>query len=258
MLRLKTFGGLSLESDGGGLSGAALQKRRLALLAALAIAGPHGLAREKILGLREPVNALSDQYGDIDIYLFDQLLRGRIATGMRVLDAGCGTGRNLVYLLREKFDIHAIDESAEAIAATRRLAATLAPHLPANRFRVERIEDLSLPAGSVDVVISSAVLHFARDESHWLAMVDALWRVLAPGGLFFARLASTVGQGERLIPLGGRRFLLPDGSDRFLVDDEMLIRQCERLGGTLLDPIKTSVVHGLRSMATWVVRKPGT
>lgn len=29
-------------------------------------------------------------FGDVDIYLFDQLLRGPIAPGMRVLDAGCG------------------------------------------------------------------------------------------------------------------------------------------------------------------------
>ena len=44
---------------------------------------------------------LRAQFGAIDVYLFDQLLRGAIRPGMRVLDAGCGSGRNLVYLLRE-------------------------------------------------------------------------------------------------------------------------------------------------------------
>jgi tellurite methyltransferase len=43
---------------------------------------------------------LQEQFGPIDIYLFDQLLKGSIQPGMRVLDAGCGSGRNLVYLLR--------------------------------------------------------------------------------------------------------------------------------------------------------------
>ena len=40
---------------------------------------------------------LQDEFGNIDIYLFDQLLRARLRPGMRVLDAGCGGGRNLVY-----------------------------------------------------------------------------------------------------------------------------------------------------------------
>jgi SAM-dependent methyltransferase len=47
--------------------------------------------------------------GDIDIYLFDQLLRGRFDMRRRVLDAGCGAGRNLVYLLGRGFDAFAID-----------------------------------------------------------------------------------------------------------------------------------------------------
>ncbi len=36
---------------------------------------------------------LSEEFGAIDIYLFDQLLRGRIRPGMRIFDAGCGYGR---------------------------------------------------------------------------------------------------------------------------------------------------------------------
>ena len=52
---------------------------------------------------------LQDEFGSIDIYLFDQLLRARLRPGMRVLDAGCGGGRNLVYLLRNGFDVWATD-----------------------------------------------------------------------------------------------------------------------------------------------------
>jgi tellurite methyltransferase len=198
---------------------------------------------------------LHDPFGDIDVYLFDQLLRGRITEGMRVLDAGCGAGRNLVFLLREGFDVWAVDESADAISRVRGLASRLAPHLAADRFRVEPVEGLSLPSAAVDVVISSAVLHFARDDAHWMAMVHEMWRVLAPRGLLFARLATSVGQTE-LRPLGGRRYGLPDGSTRYLVDHELLADVSERLGGTLVDPLKSTVVHGLRSMGTWVVRKP--
>jgi SAM-dependent methyltransferase len=202
----------------------------------------------------QPSAHLREQFGDIDIYLFDQLLRGRIAQGMKVLDAGCGAGRNLVFLMRSGFDVWAVDEHPDAIARVRQLAANLAPRLDAERFRVEPVEAMSLDDDSMEVVISSAVLHFARDERHWHAMVREMWRVLAPGGMLFARLATTVGQ-TRLQPLGGGRYVQPDGDTRFLVDHEQLIDVTTALGGSLVDPLKSSVVHDRRSMGTWVVRK---
>ncbi len=197
---------------------------------------------------------LRAQLGDLDIHLFDQLLRGRIVEGMRVLDAGCGAGRNLVPFLRGAFEVWGVDESGEAIAHARALAAALAPHRPADRFRVESVDALSHADASMDAVISSAVLHVACDDAHWRAMVHEMWRVLAPGGVLFARLATTVGQ-PRLQPLGGRRYVMPDGSARYLVDHELLLAVTDRLGGTLLDPVRSTVVHDLRSMGTWVVRK---
>jgi SAM-dependent methyltransferase len=204
--------------------------------------------------MTQPPADLREQFGDIDVYLFDQLLRGRIAQGMKVLDAGCGAGRNLVYLMRAGFNAWGVDESPEMIARVRQLAASIAPRLGAERFRVERVEAMTLEDDSMDVVISSAVLHFARDEQHWHAMVREMWRVLAPGGILFARLATTVGQ-PRLQPLGGGRYVQPDGDTRFLVDHEHLIDVTTALGGSLVDPLKSSVVHDRRSMGTWVVRK---
>jgi tellurite methyltransferase len=114
---------------------------------------------------------------------------------------------------------------------------------------------MSFPEGSFDVVLSSAVLHFARNEVHFHAMVREMWRVLRPGGLFFARLASTIGLERRVQPLGGRRYHLPDGTDRFLVDEEMLLSLGTELGGTLADPLKTTNVQNLRCMTTWCLFK---
>ncbi|HWI19079.1 MAG TPA: class I SAM-dependent methyltransferase [Vicinamibacterales bacterium] len=197
---------------------------------------------------------LSEQFGNIDIYVFDQLLRGRIAPGMRVLDAGCGGGRNLVYLMRNRFDVAGNDADPRAIAQVRALAAELAPGAPAD-FRVEAIEDTSFPDASFDVVLASAVLHFARDEAHFATMVRQLWRVLKPGGLFFARLASTIGIAGDVEPIGHGRYRLPDGSDRYLVDAATIEGWTASLNGTLLDPIKTTVVQDQRSMTTWVARR---
>jgi SAM-dependent methyltransferase len=198
---------------------------------------------------------LRDQFGDIDIYLFDQLLRHRIVPGMRVFDAGCGTGRNLVYLLRSGYDVSGIDEDPRAIAAVHDVATRLAPHLPPENFRVEAIESTTQPVHSADTVISSAVLHFARDDAQFMAMLESSWRVVAPGGIFFCRLASSIGMERQVVRTAGRRHRLPDGSERYLVDAALLMALTRQLGGHLLDPLKTTVVQDQRCMTTWVVRK---
>ena len=135
------------------------------------------------------------------------------------------------------------------------LAATRAPHLPRTNFRVEPIEAMAWPDHFADVVISSAVLHFARDDEQFEAMVQRMWDVLKPGGMMFCRLASTIGMEHRVRPLSGRWHRLPDGSERYLVDEALLLALTARLGGVLLDPLKTTVVQDQRSMTTWVVRK---
>jgi tellurite methyltransferase len=198
---------------------------------------------------------LPSLFGQIDIYLFDQLLRGRIDPGMTVLDAGCGHGRNLVFFLRHAYRIYAVDPDANAIRAVRSLAERLAPQLPLSNFREEAVESSSFPDHAADVVISSAVLHFARDESHFHSMLRGTWRLVKPNGLFFCRLASSIGMEGRFTPLGGRRFALPDGTERFLVDEPYLLALTSELGGTLLDPLKTTVVQDRRCMTTWVLRR---
>jgi len=168
------------------------------------------------------MSELVEQFGAIDIYLFDQLLRGRIGRGMRVVDAGCGSGRNLVYFFREGYEVFGADSDPQAVESTRRLAASLAQGRPADNFRVEAVEEMSFPSGFADVVLSSAVLHFARGDEQFLAMLNGTWRVLKPGGMLFCRLASSIGMEQQVRRIGGRRFLLPDGSERYLVDAELL------------------------------------
>ncbi len=201
------------------------------------------------------MNDLATQFGPIDIYLFDQLLRGRLSPPMRVIDAGCGSGRNSHYLMAAGFDVRAVDASPEAVATTRALAARLAPALPSSNFRAEPVEAMSFADDEADVVLSVAVLHFARDDAHFEAMLRSMWRMLRPGGVLFCRLASNIGMESRMTPTTPGRFRMPDGSERYLVNEAMLLGWTRRLGGTLLDPLKTTVVQDQRCMTTWVVRK---
>ena len=202
-----------------------------------------------------PSTELLAQFGELDIYLFDQLLRGRFDGRRRVLDAGCGDGRNLVYLLQRGVECFGVDRDDAAIAAVRRLAAARAPALHESHFRVADLTRLPFADGSMDAVICSAVLHFADDEAEWEGMVTEAWRVLAAGGLFFARLASNIGLESQLGRSPGR-MQLPDGSMRFVVTEALLIAWTTRLGGRLVDPIKTTNVQQMRAMTTWVVEKP--
>jgi tellurite methyltransferase len=199
--------------------------------------------------------SLQQQFGPIDIYLFDQLLRGHIAPGMTIFDAGCGAGRNLVYLLTAGYEVFGADADPRAIEATRRLAGSIAPALPGSNFRAEPLERMSFSDDFADVVLISAVLHFARDDDQFNAMLRGAWRVLKPSGLFFCRLASSIGMENEVRRITGRRFRLPDGSERYLVDEAMLLNLTEELGGRLVDPLKTTVVQNQRCMTTWVVRK---
>lgn len=199
---------------------------------------------------------LTSVFGGIDIYLFDQLLKGRIAAGDRILDAGCGSGRNAHYLLREGFDVYGVDENPRAIAAFGELAAEVGHPLADGHARLAPLDALPFDQGFFDVVICSAVLHFARDIKHFEGMVAELFRVLRPGGLFFARLASSAGIETQVRWLNdgkSRRASLPDGSERYLTDETQLMRLTAHYGA-LLDPLKTTIVHGQRSMTTWVVR----
>jgi len=196
---------------------------------------------------------VQEQFGQIDIYVFDQILRGNITSRMRVLDAGCGYGRNLVHLLREGCEIFALDASREGVEHVRQLSASLGTGLPAENFQVGLIERMPFPDAFADVVICSSVLHFARDDEHFRMMLSDLWRVLRPGGMLFCRLGSRIGMDFEWVR--GNIYVIGDGSEWFLVDEEMLLEFTEEMNAVLVDPLKTTVVQDYRCMTTWVLRK---
>jgi SAM-dependent methyltransferase len=197
--------------------------------------------------------SIQEQFGQIDIYVFDQILRENIAPGMRVLDAGCGYGRNLVHLLREGYEVFALDADVQGIQHVRRLSESLKTGLPAENFQVGQVEQMPFPEGFADVAICSAVLHFARDDKHFKAMLAELWRVLKPGGMLFCRLGSRIGMDFPRVR--GNLFKIGDGSEWFLVDQKMLLGLTEKMNAVLVDPLKTTIVQEHRCMTTWVLRK---
>ncbi len=198
---------------------------------------------------------VKELFGEIDIYLFDQILKGRFPINAKILDAGCGGGRNLIYFLRNGYEVFGTDENPAAIEQVRYLAKTLAPHLSKENFQISAVEKTPFPNENFDAVISSAVLHFADDERQFDQMLDEMWRVLKTGGLFFARLASTIGIEDKIKSVKNRTYLLPDGSIRFLADEKLLTAATAKLNAMWLEPLKTTNVQNLRCMTTWVLAK---
>jgi ubiquinone/menaquinone biosynthesis C-methylase UbiE len=202
-----------------------------------------------------PLTSIPTQFGNIDIYFFDQLLKGRVQKGMKLLDAGCGSGRNIQYLLQAGVKVYGADASEEAIANVRAMASELAPTLSPKNFVVADLADLPFEDAAFEVVLCSAVLHFARDEAHFRGMVQELWRVLQPGGMLFCRFSTTIGMEGKLQQVEPRKYKMPHGPVWFLADEPLLRELVYTLEAELLEPLKTVLVERERSMTTLVLRK---
>ncbi len=189
--------------------------------------------------------------GHTDIYLLDQIMKGRYTATDTILDAGAGGGRNLQWFVNEGFTVHATDRAPEALDALRYNY----PDLPTARIHLAPVEQLPFPDAFFDHVICSAVLHFADNTQHFEQMFAELARVLRPGGTLFIRATTNAGLSFTPEALGQGRFLLPDGTERFLITRAHLDQLLQRHRLELLEPFKTVVVGDIRSMAVVVLGK---
>ena len=193
--------------------------------------------------------------GNIDIYLLDQILKGRFTPDMKILDAGCGEGRNAIYFINSGYQVFGIDENELAIQYIRYLSKSLNHEYDSHRFQVGKLEEIPFHSAAFDAVICSAVLHFAADEDNFWEMMDEMLRVLKSGGILWFRMTTSFGgMKEESRELGGGKYLLPDGSDRFLITQEHVDKLQEK-GLRFLEVPKSVLVHGHRTMGVFVFEK---
>ena len=200
---------------------------------------------------------LNSMLGNIDIYLLDQILKGRFDNGMKILDAGCGEGRNLIYFIREGFNVYGIDGNPLAIKYLQTVARSINKSIPEENFITGDLRDIQFSDEYFDVVLSSAVLHFSEGKSDFQKMFSELIRVLKPGGILFLRMCTMVGLND-LEHVSKGNYKLPDGTIRYLLTEEILEGLVEKYFLQYLEPFKSVVVHGRRSMATLVLKKAQT
>ncbi|MCH7410721.1 class I SAM-dependent methyltransferase [Belliella sp. DSM 111904] len=202
------------------------------------------------------INKLNELLGNIDIYLLDQILKGRFSKEMKILDAGCGEGRNCIYFLNQNYQIFGVDSNPIAIQMARIYAQTINPSFDVQRFQVATVQDMPFHKGAFDVVISSAVLHFAKSEGQFFDMLDEMMRVLKPGGIFFLRMATSYGGILENSPqLGAGVYLLPDDSERFILTPNLIEKLTKKHHLGNLESPKSVLVHDQRAMGVFVWKK---
>ncbi len=193
---------------------------------------------------------LAEIIGNTDIYLIDQILKGRYQPTDLILDAGCGSGRNLHYFHENSFDFFAVDSNVEHIENLQERY----PKFAAN-CKVATIETLPFSANTFDHILCNAVLHFAKNETHFKTMFGELVRVLKKGGSLFIRMTSDIGIEGTPKHLHDGVYYLPDASERFLLTRTLLAELLAAHQLSLLEPVKSTNVHDLRSMTTLMLLK---
>jgi ubiquinone/menaquinone biosynthesis C-methylase UbiE len=99
------------------------------------------------------------------------------------------------------------------------------------------------------------VLHFAKNTSHFFEMMNEMVRVLKPGGSLFIRMTSDIGIENKVVPINKGVYLLPDGSNRFLLTRSLLDQLMQQYTLTMAEEFKTVNVNDIRCMSTLVLIK---
>lgn len=201
------------------------------------------------------IQTLNKALGNIDLYLLDQILKGRFDPSMKVLDAGCGEGRNLTYFIQNGYEVHGVDTNPSAIQMLRFVASSLNRAVDKNNFQVAPVEKLPYESASFDLVICNAVLHFAQSHDHFNAMLSELCRMAKPGACLFIRTASSIGMEDKIKEIADGVYSLPDGSQRYLIHSGHVETIPASFGLKYVEPFKTVVVEAMRAMSTLICIK---
>jgi len=189
----------------------------------------------------------------MDLSLLDKVLKGRFVPGSKVLDVGFGSGRNSFWFLNNGFDVFGIEPNEKAFEALHH--RLIQEDKKPENFILGNLEELPYQNNGFDLVICNAVLHFAKNEKHFIEMFAELVRVLSPTGILFIRMTSDIGIQDKIKEGENGVYLLPDGSHRFLLTRKMLSDLMEIHSLKFIEPLKTVNVNDVRCMSTLVLTK---
>lgn len=171
--------------------------------------------------------ALNKELGNADLLLIDQILKGRFQPDARILDAGCGEGRNMVYFVNNHFPVYGLDQNPEMVTMARLIARSINKNYTVENIIQGTIEKNPFPATFFDVVLCINVLHAARDTDHFFEMVESLLKVLRKGGGLYIGMASISPAGEECITSSSRKNNESDTPVKILMNEDLMRRLLE-------------------------------
>lgn len=197
------------------------------------------------------ISLINNIIGDTDIYLIDQILKGRYKVHETILDAGCGIGRNMHWFLQNNLCIYGIDSNVSYINELKMDF----PLLPPIRLQAADIEQLPFGDNFFNHIISSAVLHFSESTQHFFNIIHEMFRVLKPNGTLFIRMTSDIGIEQLVKKIKNGIYVLPDGTTRFLLTRDILKQVLHQFPFSFIEPLKTVNVDDMRCMSTLMLHK---
>lgn len=194
------------------------------------------------------------EFPDEEVAAFTEHLRRRLSPGARVLDAGCGRGRNALYLAEFGFQVSCIDLSSVAVTITR---TRMEQWNLSGGYQVGSLLELPFSSGCFDAAICVRVLPYHL-KADLLRGLQELRRVLRPGGYLyfdlFDREDSAYGGG---LPVEADTFLNLHGapihfSSRAEIDELTACLCVERI----LHLEIHSVLGARRTWGIWAAKDP--
>lgn len=182
-----------------------------------------------------------DQFNKVDVYLLDQYFKGNFHKQLSILDIGCGKGRNSIPFINNGFNIDLVDPTCNI------------PEEYLNSFEEADIQTYN-PRKKYNFIICNAVLHFCNSTDEFLDDFNRICSWLQPGGVLFIRMTSDFGIDTQQ-ELGEGRYVLKDGTTRFLLNKELLNKIISNNNLIKVEPVKTSLVEDLRAMTTLVLSR---
>jgi SAM-dependent methyltransferase len=197
---------------------------------------------------------LNQELGNADLLLIDQILKGRFDPKMKILDAGCGEGRNMVYFIKNGFPIYGIDQNPEMVSMSRLIARAINKDYVVENIFTASIEENPFPDKFFDVILCINVLHFARDKEHFMQMVKSQLRVLRNGGLFYIGMesGSEMEEGKKKIAINREG---ATEQKRFLMNSDLLKNLLSLNLMEKSEPVWTLHLEGMVSLTGIMFKK---
>lgn len=195
------------------------------------------------------IQDINNFFGDIDLFLMDLILKGHIKEGAKVLDIGCGEGRNGIYFIQRGYDYHGWDTDPTKLKLLEYLAKTI------KKSKTTFVSQDFTKASSTDLfdfIICSRVLHFALSKEDFLNKWMKIASLLTRGGILYASLDSVIDTEIGIKKIDG--FVeFPDGKHRYALDKS--IYQEIIKGFEEIEPLRTLVHHNERAQSFLCLKK---